>query len=295
MSAHAVPLPAGEEAAARLPVVPKVRRRRSPLMWLSVGWLGLVVFLAAFSGLLPLAGYGIPVGFPRSGPTLSLDGLLGFDQLGRSVLSRAAYGSRASLLVGAVSALTAMVIGTLLGLIAGFFRGWADAVVMYLTDALLAFPPLILLLALSSVLRPSYTTLLAGLTTVMVPAFVRLARANTLAWSTREFVLAATNMGAGRARIAIREVLPNILPPIVAYLPTVLAALIVAEGSLSFLGMGIPSPTPSWGGMISDGRNQLYDAPLLVLVPAVIIFLTVFALNQCGDHFRARADRAVQD
>jgi peptide/nickel transport system permease protein len=102
-------------------------------------------------------------------------------------------------------------------------------------------------------------------------------------------------MGTSRIRIAQREVLPNVLPPVMAYLPTVLAALIVAEGSLSFLGMGIPSPTPSWGGMIADGRHHLYDAPLLVLVPAVIIFFTVFALNQCGDHLRLRADRAVHD
>ncbi|WP_395108061.1 ABC transporter permease [Actinomadura sp. SCN-SB] len=298
MSAPAAPVIKGKDtpdAATALPAVPKVRRRRSPLLWLSVSWLALVVLLAAFSALLPLAGYGVPAGFPRSGPTLSLDGLLGFDHLGRSVLSRAVYGSRASLIVGAVSSVTAMVVGTLFGLIAGYFRGWVDAVVMYLTDALLAFPPLVLLLALASVLRPSYTTLLVGLTLVVIPPFARLARANTLAWSNREFVLAATNMGAGRLRIAVREVLPNILPPVVAYLPTVLAALIVAEGSLSFLGMGIPSPTPSWGGMIADGRTQLYEAPQLVLLPALIIFLTVFALNQCGDHFRERVDRAVHD
>jgi len=264
-------------------------------MLLSVGWLALVALLAAFSGLLPLAGYGVPVGFPRSGSTLSLDGLLGFDHLGRSVLSRAVYGSRASLIVGAISSITAMCVGTLLGLIAGYFRGWVDTAVMYFTDALLAFPPLVLLLALSSVLQPSYTTLLVGLTAVVTPSFVRLARANTLAWSNREFVLAATNMGASQLRIAVREVLPNILPPVVAFLPTVLAALIVAEGSLSFLGMGIPSPTPSWGGMIADGRTHLYEAPQLVLAPALIIFFTVFALNQCGDHFRERVDGAVRD
>ncbi len=284
----------GGEAAGVEPVVPTVRRRPSILLWASVGWLALVILLVFFSGLLSLPKYGIPAGFPRSGPTLSLDGLLGYDHVGRSVLSRAVHGSRVSLVVGALSSIAAMVIGTLLGLIAGFYRGWVDAVVMYVTDALLAFPPLVLLLALSSVLRPSYTTLLLGLTTVVIPTFVRLARANTLTWATREFVLAATNLGTGRMRIALREVLPNILPPVLAYLPTVLAALIVAEGSLSFLGMGVPSPTPSWGGMIADGKNYLYDAPLLVLIPAVIIFCTVFVLNQCGDHLRAHVDRTVQ-
>lgn len=275
-------------------VVPQPRKGRSLSLWLSMAWLGLVVTVAAIAGLLPLADPGVPVGPPRSAPAGSLEQLLGLDHLGRSVLSRAISGSRVSLIVGAVSAISALLIGTALGLLAGYYRGWVETVIMYLTDSLLAFPPLVLLLALSSVLRPSYTTLLLGLTTVVVPTFTRLARANTLNWSSREFVLAATNMGARSSRIAVREVLPNVLPALLAYLPTVLAALIVAEGSLSFLGLGIPSPTPSWGGMISDARANLHDVPLLVIVPAAFIFFTVFSLNQVGDHVRARFDRPAR-
>jgi peptide/nickel transport system permease protein len=166
---------------------------------------------------------------------------------------------------------------------------------MFGTDALLAFPPLVLLLAISSILRPSFGTLLFGLTVLVIPTFARLARANTLNWASREFVLAARNMGASRLRIAFREILPNLAPPILAYLPTVVAALIVAEGSLSFLGLGLPSPTPSWGSMIADGKDFLRTDPDLVLIPAATIFLTIFALNQVGDRARARFDRTVQD
>jgi peptide/nickel transport system permease protein len=163
------------------------------------------------------------------------------------------------------------------------------------TDALLAFPPLILLLSISAVTKPSLFTLTVGLTILVIPSFVRLSRANTIAWRSREFVRAARNMGATSPRIIRREILPNVLPTVASYLPLVIASLIVAEGSLSFLGLGIPAPTPSWGGMISDGKDSLEDAAYLVLVPAVVVFFTVFALNQIGDSLRARFDRTAND
>ena len=278
------------------PVAQPLKRRRSFLVWLSGAWLALLVVVCLVAGLLPIPDYAAPVGFPRTPPSgASVGEWFGLDSLGRSVLSRSAYGGRVSLLLGAVAGITAMVVGTLLGLIAGYFRGIVDTLIMYFTDALLAFPPLVLLLAISSILQPSFRTLLFGLTVLVIPTFVRLSRANTLNWASREFVLAARNMGAGRMRIAFREVLPNVLPSVMAYFPTVVAALIVAEGSLSFLGLGIPSPTPSWGGMIADGKDYITTAPFLVFIPAAIIFLTVFALNQVGDHARTRFDRTAQD
>src|SRR5690606_33350350 len=180
-------------------------------------------------------------------------------------------------------------------MLGGYFQKRTDAGIRLLSDTMLAFPPLILLMALTAVFTPGLRTLMAGLSLIIVPSFIRLARANTLSWTAREFVLAARNMGAGHGRILGKEILPNVLPPLLAYLPVIMAALIVAEGSLSFLGLGIPPPTPSWGGMISDGKDSLAGAPHLVFVPAAVIFCTVFALNQAGDHLRGRFDRTMRD
>ncbi|RBY84395.1 ABC transporter permease [Blastococcus sp. TF02A-26] len=284
------------ESVPSEPVVPVVRRRRSLSVGLSYTWLALVVVLAALVPLLPVSDFDIAAGPPRTSPAFGeLDLLLGTDNFGRSILSRVLYGGRVSLVVGLIAGMAAFVIGTFLGLLAGYFGRWVDAVITYVTDALLAFPPLILLLSISAVTKPSLFTLTVGLTILVIPSFVRLSRANTIAWRSREFVRAARNMGATSPRIIRREILPNVLPTVASYLPLVIASLIVAEGSLSFLGLGIPAPTPSWGGMISDGKDSLNDAAYLVLVPSVVVFLTVFALNQIGDSLRARFDRTAGD
>ena len=278
------------------PIVPKVRKTRSIIVYLCYGWLAAVIVLAALADFLPLPSYSVPAGRPRQPPQWgSFDLLLGTDQQGRSILARCVFGAQVSLLVGTVAGLIGATVGTVLGMLAGYLGTWVDAVVRLLTDSMLAFPPLILLLALSSILTPSVRTLLIGLTLLIIPTFVRLSRANTLAWSSREFVMAARNMGAGHRRILVKEILPNLLPGLGAYLPLVMAALIVAEGSLSFLGMGIPPPQPSWGGMIADGKDGIADAPHMVFVPSVVLFFTVFALNQVGDHLRYRFDRTLHD
>ncbi|EME16699.1 ABC transporter permease [Rhodococcus triatomae] len=287
---------AASDAADADPIVPAVRRRRPILVYLSVAWLVLLILAAVFAGLLPLAPYATPVGPPRTAPEWgSLDMILGTDTQGRSMLSRVIYGARVSLVVGAVAGLVGFLIGSILGLISGYFGKWVDTVITLIADAMLAFPPLILLLALSSILTPSVQTILLGLTLLVIPSFIRLARVNTMAWGSREFVRAAKNMGAGHGRILFREILPNVIAPLAAYLPIVMAALIVAEGSLSFLGLGIPPPQPSWGGMISDGKDAIATSPHLVFVPAMVIFFTVFALNHVGDHLRTRFDRTLHD
>lgn len=278
------------------PVVPAVKKKRSLIVYACYVWLLVLLAAAVLVGLLPLAGYSEPVGTSSLRPSLgSLDLLLGTDSYGRSILSRCIHGAQVSLLVGAVAALAGLVIGTTLGLLGGYLGRKVDWVITLLTDAMLAFPPLILLLALAAVLTPSVTTITIGLTLVTIPTFVRLARAQTISWASREFVRAARNMGARNGRILAKEILPNVLPALGAFFPTVVAALIVAEGSLSFLGLGIPSPRPSWGGMINDGRTSIESDPHLVFIPAAVIFLTVFALNQVGDHLRMRFDRTMQD
>lgn len=286
------------KSAERTPAQPNVvppKKSRPWISWASFAWLGLVILLAVLAPVLPIKDYAVAAGAGRLAPQLGggVDLLFGTDNLGRSIFSRAIYGAQVSLVVGAVAGLCGFLIGSALGLVAGFRGGRVDWVITLITDAMLAFPPLILLLALASILTPSVPTIMLGLTILTIPAFVRLARANTIAWRSREFVRAARNMGASDTRILIREILPNVLPALGAYLPIVVAALIVAEGSLSFLGFGVPPPTPSWGGMISDGKDSLAKTPHMVFVPAAIIFFTVFSLNQAGDHLRHRFDRTM--
>ena len=278
------------------PRVPAVKTTRSVLVYLSTAWLVAIVFAAVFASALPLTSYTIPVGLPRLGPQWgSWDLLLGTDSLGRSMFSRIIHGARISLVVGTVAAAVGFLIGSLIGMVAGYFGKATDAGISLVTDAMLAFPPLILLLALASILEPSVGTILFGLSLIVIPSFIRLARANTVAWSAREFVRAARNMGAGHSRILFKEIMPNLFAPIASYLPIVMAALIVAEGSLSFLGMGVPPPEPSWGGMINDGKDAIATSPHLVFVPAAAIFFTVFSLNQVGDHLRTTFDSSLRD
>jgi peptide/nickel transport system permease protein len=258
--------------------------------WIAVMWLLLVVGVALFANVLPIDGYDEPVVAERDArPALTFDEPLGRDNFGRSLVSRITYGARVSLAVGVISASVGMLIGGVLGLLAGYFRGWLDEIVGIITNSVLAFPPLILLLAVVSVLDRTLLNLCLALSIVVVPTFARLARAQTLVYAQREFVLAARSMGAKHLRVLTREILPNVARPLFSYLFLVVATLIVAEGTLSFLGLGIPPPRPSWGGMIDDARSDLRENPHETLVPAFVMFMTVLSINRVGDWARAKA------
>lgn len=253
----------------------------------SMIWLVVVVMLAVFAGVLPIDGIDDPVTQQRlERPALTFDEPLGRDDFGRSLLSRTVYGARVSLTVGVVAAGVGMIIGCAAGLVAGYYRGKLDVVISIIVNATLAFPPLILLLAIVSVFEKTVTNLSLGLAILSIPTFTRLARAQTLVYAQREFVLAARSMGAKNSRIILREILPNLLLPVVSYAFLVVAVMIVAEGSLSYIGLGIQPPQPSWGGMIAKSQSLLKAHPHTVFVPAAAMFGTVLSLNRVGEWAR---------
>jgi peptide/nickel transport system permease protein len=266
----------------------RVRGRAS--VWIAAGWLILITVLAIVADLLPIDGYRDIVGRPREKAFNSWSEPFGTDALGRSELSRAIFGARISLIVGVAAVALGLVVGATLGLLAGYFRGKLDALLGIVTDAFLAFPALVLLLAIAATMGASLRNLVVALAILTTPAFVRLARANTMVFANREFIRAARGLGAGHRRILTRELLPNVALPVASYAFVLIAVVLVAEGSLSFLGLGVPPPRPSWGEMISTGRNDLDRAPHIVFVPAAFMFLTVWSFNVLGDHARRRFD-----
>jgi peptide/nickel transport system permease protein len=265
-----------------------LKRRRPVLVYVALTWLVLVVIGAIIAPLLPIANPTVEVGPSRLPAFSHWPEFLGTDDLGRSELSRLVYGARVSLMVGLGSALIGMVVGVFFGLLAGHFRGRADTAIAILTDSFLVVPPLVLLLSLSAILSPSVRTIIIGLSCYAFPTFVRLTRANTLSVVDREFVTAARAIGTRPRRIIFGELLPNVLPPVLAYVPLVTAVLIIAEASLSFLGLGIRPPTPTWGNMIADGQPELRTNPELVFLPAAFLFATIYSINVIGEWLRAR-------
>jgi peptide/nickel transport system permease protein len=264
-------------------------RRLGKLFWMAIGWIGLVFAVAILAPILPLPSPTDMNMLDRRAPLSTLH-WLGTDGLGRDELARLIYGARISLVVGLCAPVIGVTIGGLLGLLAGYFRGRFETLVVGSMDVLLAFPPLILALAVTAYLGQSILNLTCILGVLSIPAFMRVARASTLTLSRREFVIAAQALGATHARILLRELLPNVALPLVAFFLLGVAVIIVVEGSLSFLGLGVPPPISSWGSMIGEGRESLDAAPRLAFLPAIAMFLTVLSFNLVGDALRALTD-----
>jgi len=212
--------------------------------------------------------------------------LLGTDELGRDVLSRLIFGTRASLEAGVISVGLAIAVGLPLGLVAGFYRGRLDDLLMRITDAMLAFPPLILALAVAAVLGPGLEKAMIAIATVLTPVFMRLMRAEVLQQREREYVEAVRAIGAWDRRIIWCHLLPNSLGPIVVQGSLNVAGAIITEATLSFLGLGTQPPTPSWGSMLNAAQQYLTQAPWLSFWPGIAIAITVFSLNVAGDGLR---------
>lgn len=268
----------------------RLRRNKRPIgAILGATWLILVILAAVLAQALPL-----PKPASLGNTYSALPGwhhLLGTDALGRDVLSRIVFGARGSMAVAVGATTVALLIGVPLGMISGFFRGATDSGISLFVNFMLSFPPLIFLIAVVTALKPGIVTLVVALSLLGIPNFARVARANTIALADREFVTAARALGASPLRILRRELLANVMLPVLSLALVVMATLVVAEGTLSFLGLGIPPPTPSWGGMLAAGRDSLRTDPQLVLIPALCFFFTVLAFNNLGDWARSRVGR----
>ena len=301
----ALPMVIAEEAtgtpiAAPIGVVAAVtsagpggRRPRSLIATLAAGWLGLIIALAVLAPLLPLPG---PNDIIQHGRLLdarpSLHHLLGGDDKSFDVLSRVIFGARNSLAVGFGAVLLGGLAGGFLGVIAGYYRGRVETVITAVLDIMLAFPALVLALALTTFLGHTLFNVILALGIISTPILARIARANTLTWSQREFVTAARAQGATNRRIIVREVLPNVLPALASIALLAVAVVIVAEAGLSLLGAGLKPDVVSWGQIIALGRTELTNgrAPHIVFAGSGAIFLTVLSLNYLGDVVRARLD-----
>ncbi|MCU1543811.1 MAG: diguanylate cyclase [Microbacteriaceae bacterium] len=263
-------------------------RSRSGTIGAAIITLLLVLSLLSLFSLLP---YGpIAQDAPSRLMAPSGDHLFGTDQFGRDVFSRVAAGVANSALIAAVAVTFATVIGTLLGLVAGFYRGLPDTLIGGVTNVLFAFPPLLLALSLASVFERNWFTIAIAIAAVYVPIFIRVTRGPVLSLREIEYVKAATSTGQSRAMVMLRHVLPNITSIIIVQVTLSLSWAVLTEASLSFLGLGAPPPTPSLGSMIFEARTLVYIAPWTMIAPGAVVVLLVVGLNLLGDGLRDTFD-----
>jgi peptide/nickel transport system permease protein/oligopeptide transport system permease protein len=215
---------------------------------------------------------------------------LGTDELGRDIYSRMLFGARASLMAGLVSVLIALIVGVPFGLLAGYFGGWIDSAISRCTEALLAIPFLILAIALAAFLGPSLVNAMVAIGVSAAPRFVRIARGQVLAVKHEDYVQSARALGASNSRIILRHILPNVMPPLIVQATITIATAIIAEASLSFLGLGLQPPNPSWGSMLNTAKNFMTQAPWMSIFPGSAIFLVVLGFNLLGDGLRDALD-----
>ncbi len=285
-AAIVTPAPPPEFSPARRALLRLLRRRGAMLGLLIVF---LFVMLALFAPFIsPLDPLETSWGAVRKAPGAPY--FFGTDEIGRDVLSRVIWGARASLQAGLVSVCIAMALGVPIGLLAGYAGGWIDGLISRFTDAMLAVPFLILAIALAAFLGPSLTNAMIAIGVSSTPIFVRLTRGQVLAVKVEDFVEAARAVGNPHWRIALRHILPNILPPLIVQATLAIAAAIIAEASLSFLGLGQQPPAPSWGSMLNTAKNYVDNAPWMAIWPGLSIFFLVLSFNLLGDGLRDALD-----
>ncbi len=278
------------ESAHRSEVSQAWRRfRANRLAIIGLIFIILLCLMALFADFVaPYDPINIESGKRGVGP--SLEHPLGYDHVGRDLLSRVIFGSRVALIVGLVASTIAVFIGVSIGSAAGYFSGWVDTGLSRLTDTLMAFPIIALLIVLSAVLGPSLTTVVVVIGVTGWARYARVVRADVLSLRERDFIMAARAAGVKDARIIWRHILPNILGPVIVLASLGIGGIIILESALSFLGLGIQPPNPSWGGTLADGRAFITRFPHIAIAPGVMITLTVLAFNFFGDGLRDALD-----
>ena len=284
------PAPAPEEFSVESPsrrAWRRLRRRKGAMVGLAV--ILLIGFVAVFAPLIaPYDPAQQSWAAVRKAPSLAY--WMGTDEVGRDVLSRVVFGARASLLAGFISVAIAIAIGVPVGLLAGYAGGLVDGVISRMTDAMLACPFLILAIALAAFLGPSLTNAMIAIGVTATPIFVRLTRGQVLSVKSEDYVEAARAVGNPHWRIAARHILPNVMPALLVQATLTVATAIIAEASLSFLGLGQQPPAPSWGSMLNAAQRFLTQAPWMAIWPGLAIFVTVLSFNLLGDGLRDALD-----
>ncbi len=258
----------------------------------AVAGLVLIAFIALLAIFAPLVSPYDPYAIDTTtrGAAPSLAHPFGIDEVGRDMLSRAIYGSRVAMLVGLSATGISLIIGVLIGATAGYFGGFVDALLSRIVDALIAFPLLVLLIAMAAALGPSLRNVIIIIGVTVWGQYARVVRAEVLSLREREFVTAARTVGATDGRIIVRHIIPNVLGPIIVLASLSVAGIILLEAALSFLGLGVQPPTPSWGSMLSAGRTYILTYPHIALFPGLAIVVTVLGFNLLGDGLRDALD-----
>jgi len=277
---------------------PQSQRRRLPILPLAI--LGAFIVMALLADWISPTSPTTMSLRERMLPPVWLDKgtlthLLGTDRIGRDILSRIIHGARVSLAAGVIAVLVGGVVGSILGLISGYFGRWVDMVIMRLTDAMLSLPIILIALLFAVSLGPSFTNLIIVLGLVMWARFARLVRGEVLTWKEREFVALAKVGGCSPMRIMLRHIFPNLVNPLMVLATLQVGWVIIVESSLSFLGAGIPPPAPSWGSMIADGRGHIATAWWMSLFPGLALVLAVLSVNMLGDWLRDHLDPRLRN
>lgn len=276
-----------------------VRRKAGLRLWLSGSWL-LIVAIAALAA--PLVSPHDPLYqdlFAARLPPVWMDGadpayLLGTDSLGRDVLSRIIHGARIALMVALAAGLATCLIGSFMGLVAGYFRGWADVAISRMVDIWMAFPPVLFAILLIAVLGTGLWSIVIAIVVIDWTRFCRVVRAETLNQSSMDYVSSAIVAGRTRMAILAREITPNVLPTIAALLTLEMGIAVIVEAILSFVNLSISSDAPTWGGMISEGRTSVHQAWWVLVFPLVVLFLTVLSFSQLGEGLKDRFDPVLR-